>query len=44
MRTVSLVLEELFQITLADLRNSFHRMKYRTGSRDRQEGNIADTL
>ncbi|WP_409415766.1 RteC domain-containing protein [Flavobacterium sp. PS2] len=32
-RKVSLVLEKLFQITLGDLHNSFHRMKYRSGSR-----------
>jgi len=32
-RKVSLVLEKLFQITLGDLHNAFHRMKYRAGSR-----------
>ncbi len=32
-RKISLVLERLFQITLRDLHNSFHRMKDRTGSR-----------
>ena len=32
-RKISLVLEKLFQITLGDLDNSFHRMKYRAGSR-----------
>ncbi len=33
LRKVSLVLEKLFQITLGDLHHSFHRMKYRAGSR-----------
>ncbi|WP_299179070.1 RteC domain-containing protein [uncultured Chryseobacterium sp.] len=32
-RKISLVLEKLFQITLGDLHHSFHRMKYRAGSR-----------
>src|SRR5690606_31346805 len=32
-RKISLVLERLFQITLGDLHNAFHRMKYRAGSR-----------
>lgn len=32
-RKISLTLEKLFQITLGDLHNSFHRMKYRAGSR-----------
>jgi len=32
-RKISFVLEKLFQITLGDLHNSFHRMKYRAGSR-----------
>ncbi|MCU7694827.1 GNAT family N-acetyltransferase [Haoranjiania flava] len=32
-RKISLVLERLFQITLGDLHHSFHRMKYRSGSR-----------
>ncbi|WP_458252045.1 RteC domain-containing protein [Sphingobacterium siyangense] len=32
-RKISLVLERLFRITLGDLHNSFHRMKYRAGSR-----------
>ena len=32
-RKVSLALERLFQITLGDLHNAFHRMKYRAGSR-----------
>lgn len=32
-RKISFFLEKLFQITLGDLHNSFHRMKYRAGSR-----------
>jgi len=32
-RKVSLVLEKLFQNSLGDLHNAFHRMKYRAGSR-----------
>lgn len=32
-RKISLILEKLFQITLGDLHNSFHRMKTRAGSR-----------
>ncbi|QHC86028.1 tetracycline regulation of excision, RteC [Empedobacter brevis] len=32
-RKISLVLERMFQISLGDLHHSFHRMKYRAGSR-----------
>ncbi|WP_144043728.1 RteC domain-containing protein [Sphingobacterium cellulitidis] len=32
-RKISFALEKLFQITLGDLHHSFHRMKYRAGSR-----------
>jgi len=32
-RKISFALEKLFQINLGDLHHSFHRMKYRAGSR-----------
>jgi|SRR5690606_13447836 len=32
-RKISLTLERMFQISLGDLHHSFHRMKYRAGSR-----------
>ena len=32
-RKISLALERMFQISLGDLHHSFHRMKYRAGSR-----------